>query len=175
MPSPRRSSAGRSFVVAALVQRAGISQRDVGRQVCLLFIGKPARAAAATRAPAGGRIEHQIEELGHQLERALLRAGRILAFELGQIRGIKPEKRRRNPPVGIEISGQRIGDALLVAAQAGELGETLGQIQINVVIVRAVAQRVAAGRTALVSVRPAGAGAAQPAGPDAWMRICLDA
>ena len=124
------------------MQRAGIGQRNVGRQVCRLFIGKPARAAAATRAPAGGRIEHQIEELRHQLERTLLRSGGVLAFELGQITGIEPEERRRNPPIGIEISGQRIGDALLVATQAGELGKTLGEIQINVVIVRAVAQRV---------------------------------
>ena len=50
------------------MQRAGISQRHIGRQVCRLFIGKSARPAAGPTPPAGGRIEHQIEELRHQLE-----------------------------------------------------------------------------------------------------------
>ena len=84
--APRRPApfeALRSLVL--LLQRLGISKRDIARQARILLRRETCRAGAAgIAAAARSRIKHQIEEVRHQLIDALAGIGCRFAVEMRQ-------------------------------------------------------------------------------------------
>src|SRR5262249_60172737 len=84
------------------------------------------RTVCPADAPAGDkRIEHDVEELAAQLERALLRAGRGFAgkerqraAEIAAGEAEQAREGRRQRAAAVEETIDRAGDVLLVAAQA---------------------------------------------------------
>ena len=105
----------------------GISQRDIGGQVRLRIGRKADRLATAdatttAEAAVDERIEHQIQKLGHHVERAAFGIGCHLAGDLrepiGQIGAGQIEQRRhevrRQRAAGIEGVVDGGGDVLLI-------------------------------------------------------------
>src|SRR4029077_11984571 len=104
-------------------QHLGVGKRDVLRQ--RLALGRErarlSKGAADTAAPIDERIEHQREELAHQLERALLRAGRGFAGKqresIGQITARELEQSEKpgwHHAAAVHQRVDRIRDRLLV-------------------------------------------------------------
>ena len=93
------------------------------------------------RAAGAERVGHDAHELGHGLERGLLRCRRGLAGGLGQAARRERAVDDRNAAIAVEVADDGVADGVLIAAQAAARRRDEAQHQIEVGVGGVVAQR----------------------------------